>query len=256
MRASADGTGTETTATHDRADAGSIRAIAILATVALSFAAACAPPFAAKRNVLGAEKQATATVISTGEPSRRTRNVLYDRDLVGRYRKDPVGALAELHADLVAGRLPPEAVGALAELCFHHARKGGGQPYYLASALYAWAFLFPDDRRLRPDRFDPFVRLNNDLYNRGVSLGLPKGDRREFRSGGPLRCRSAARDRVGRGALRRGGRRLDDFLRRPSRGARPLRALQLTGARRAARRRYRPFESQGRRSPGPRTACR
>jgi hypothetical protein len=172
----------ETTATRDPRNAWSNRSIAVLAAVGLSLAAACAPPFAARRNVLGAEKQATANVISTGEPSRRTRNVLYDRDLVGRYRKDPAGALADLHGDLVAGRLPPEAVGALAELAFHHARKGGGQPYYLASALYAWAFLFPDDRRLRPDRFDPFVRLNNELYNRGLSHGLMKDRHVDLRS--------------------------------------------------------------------------
>src|SRR4030095_1720597 len=113
---------------------GAIRAIVALTAIALSLATACTPPFATKHNVVGAEHQATANVIATGELSRRTQNVLYDRDLVAQYRKDPEGALAQLHRDLEAGMLPPEAVGALAELCFHHARKGGGQPYYLASA--------------------------------------------------------------------------------------------------------------------------
>jgi pimeloyl-ACP methyl ester carboxylesterase len=161
------------------------RASVALAALALSLAAACAPPFAIKRDVRGAERQATANVISTGEPSRRTRNVLYDRELVARYRKDPKGALAELHANLVAGRLPPEGVGALAELSFHQARKGPKaerQSYYLASALYAWAFLFPEDHRLRPERFDPFVRLTNEIYNRGLMLGLLRDGKIDLRS--------------------------------------------------------------------------
>jgi len=112
------------------------RATVLLAYGALSVLAACAPPFAMKRNVLGAQRQAAANVLVTGEISRRTDNVLYEHDLVARYADDPVGALAELHGELVRNQLRPESVIALAEVAFHHARYGGGgRPYYLASAL-------------------------------------------------------------------------------------------------------------------------
>ena len=154
-----------------------------LVAVALSLATACAPPFAVKRNVLGAQKDASASVITTGELSRRTRNVLYTHDLVERFKKDPEGALAELHRELVAGELPPRRITALAELAFYHARHGGGRPYYLASALYAWAFLFPDDPRERPDLLDAYVRPANEIYNRGLAEGLSTDGTVDLRSG-------------------------------------------------------------------------
>ena len=31
------------------------------------------------------------------------------------------------------------------------AERGGGRPYYLAAAMYAWEYLFPDDPKLRPE---------------------------------------------------------------------------------------------------------
>jgi hypothetical protein len=149
------------------------RSAVLLACTALSVLTACAPPFAMKRNVLGAQRQAATNVLTTGEISRRTHNVLYEHDLVARYADDPVGALAELHGELVRNELRPESVIALAELAFHHARYGGGgRPYYLASALYAWAYLFPDDPALVPDRYSPRVRFACELYNRGLAQGL------------------------------------------------------------------------------------
>ena len=57
-----------------------------------------------------------------------------------------------------------------------------GSPYYLASALYAWAYLFPDDPKAAPDRFDPRVASACDLYNRGLTQGSEAG--RPSRPGG------------------------------------------------------------------------
>lgn len=122
-------------------------------------------------------------MLTTGKLSRRTRNVLYRRDLVVRYRKDPQSAIAQLHTELVAGALLPESVSALAEVSFHHALHGGGRPYFLAAALYAWAYLFPDDPRTMPDRFNPRVRLATEIYNRGLTRGLLKDGNVDLRSG-------------------------------------------------------------------------
>jgi hypothetical protein len=58
---------------------------------------------------------------------------------------------------------------ALAELSFHHAQHGGGRPYDLATAVYAWAFLFPDSGGKVPDPYDPRLRLATDLYNRAIT---------------------------------------------------------------------------------------
>ena len=102
-------------------------------------------------------------------------NLLYDRDLVARYADDPAGTFVTLNGDFVAGRLQPKDAVSLAELAFLHAGNGGGSPYYLAAAVYGWAYLFPRDAAATPRRFDPRVRLACDLYNRGLSEGLKKG---------------------------------------------------------------------------------
>ena len=140
-------------------------------------ATACAPPFQARHvSAREARKQVTSNALTTGEISRRTHNLLYDQDLVERYDDDPAGALAVLHTALLAGRLRPEHTVGLAELAFRHAENGGGSPYYLATAVYAWAYLFPDDKSAIPDNFEPRVRLACELYNRGLTEGLKQGD--------------------------------------------------------------------------------
>ena len=153
-------------------DRGGAWTAGIPACVVLVLATSCAPPFAIRRNLEGAQRAATTNVISTGGLTRRSQNLLYERDLRERFREDPAGALAQLHADLVADRLDARELGPLAELTFHYARDRGGSPYYLAAALYAWAYLFPDDPKDRPDRLDPSVRLATEIYNRGLSKGL------------------------------------------------------------------------------------
>ncbi|MFN7956531.1 MAG: alpha/beta hydrolase, partial [bacterium] len=45
-------------------------------------------------------------------------------------------------------------------------------PWFLAAALYAYAFLFPSDAALRPEPSDPRYRLALDLHNRGLAAGL------------------------------------------------------------------------------------
>jgi hypothetical protein len=155
----------------------SVLAPVALAGACLLFAAGCGAPFTVQRNSLGAERKAIQNVISTGEPSRRTLNVVYERDLTALWKKDPKAALAELHQDLVAGKLRSGGIGALAELSFHYARHGGGKPYYLASALYAWAFLFPDDKTQLPDRLDPATHLAREIYNRGITQGFLSADK-------------------------------------------------------------------------------
>ena len=49
--------------------------------------------------------------------------------------------------------------------------------YFLAAAVYAYVFLFPDDHAKDPLPYDPRLRLAMDLYNRAVTNGLraPKG---------------------------------------------------------------------------------
>jgi hypothetical protein len=116
------------------------------------------------------------TELTSGELSQHTRNFIFEKDLSERFAKDPAGVLRELHASFAAGKELHENIAAVAELCFHYAEHGGGRPYYLATAAYAWTYIFPTDPALRPDRFSPRLRLACDLYNRAVTAAMKDGN--------------------------------------------------------------------------------
>ena len=159
------------------------RPITLAIVGVLVLAAACAPPIAVRRDIRGAQRLAASSVLTSGEVSRRSRNLLYARDLLEAWAEDRPGALATLHDDFVHGRLLPEDAALLSELSFYHGQHGGGSPYFLASALYAWRYLFLDDPHATPDRFDRRVMVVSELYNRGLARGLAKGDRVDLRPG-------------------------------------------------------------------------
>ena len=47
----------------------------------------------------------------------------------------------------------------------------------MSSAVYAYAFLFPNAPEQRPSRFDPRVRTASDLYNRSLTSSFASADR-------------------------------------------------------------------------------
>jgi hypothetical protein len=64
----------------------------------------------------------------------------------------------------------------LAELLYVHALADAKTTYYLASAVYAYAFLFPAKAADSPSPYDPRLTIALDLYNSGIAAGLtPKG---------------------------------------------------------------------------------
>jgi pimeloyl-ACP methyl ester carboxylesterase len=147
---------------------------------ALLLASACASPSVRVELVDGrrVHEELTRNVLSAGELSAPSRALLVRLDSYREFRRRPEIVLGELHAGLKAG--DSDRLFALAEASFLHAEQGGDRSWYLASAVYAWAFLFPQDRvRITPT--DPRVRLAFDLYNRGIAEGLATPDGREVR---------------------------------------------------------------------------
>jgi pimeloyl-ACP methyl ester carboxylesterase len=143
----------------------------LLAAVLL--AVGCAGPISVERvDHATVHQELTRNVLSAHTLSDQTRNVLRQRSLTDLYREKPEYAIADLHAAVVAGRGQANEVFALAEMSFLHAEERSGRPYYLASALYAYAFLFPGPTGQPPDPYDPRLRLASDLYNRGLTSGL------------------------------------------------------------------------------------
>jgi pimeloyl-ACP methyl ester carboxylesterase len=154
------------------------RCAVALAIIAL-FASGCATPVGVSRlNEQAAHRKLNANVLSAGKPSAYSTQILERTALGQRYKKEPEAVLAELNSGL--GK-PDESdrLFALAELSFAHAESSHNQSYFLASAAYAYAFLFPADPADAPGPYDPRVRLAVDLYDRGIALGLATKDGKE-----------------------------------------------------------------------------
>jgi pimeloyl-ACP methyl ester carboxylesterase len=153
-------------------------ALSASAGLLLLVLAACAPPIQVERaDPRAVQRELTSNVISTGDISEPTQIVLHRQGLTERFESNPEGAIASLHRTVTTGEPDPDLLFALAEMSFRHAEDSGKQPYYLATAIYAFAFLFPGDPAQRPDGFDPRLRTASDLYNRGLTSGFASADR-------------------------------------------------------------------------------
>jgi pimeloyl-ACP methyl ester carboxylesterase len=64
----------------------------------------------------------------------------------------------------------------VAEASFLHAERTGNRSYYLAAAIYAWTYLFPEDAAEAPNPFDPRFGLAASLYNRGLTSAFEAGE--------------------------------------------------------------------------------
>ena len=150
------------------------RLLAMLASALPLVAAACAPPVGAVRvDPQVVQCELTGSVLTTGELSRSAKNALFLHGLNHNFEDEPEAALGRLRDDILAGRGGQDLMPAAAELSFFDADQSGNRSYYLAAAVYAWIFLFPDESGERPpDPLDPRLRMAADLYNRGITLGL------------------------------------------------------------------------------------
>jgi PGAP1-like protein len=149
-----------------------------LSAGALLLLTACATPVQVERvDPTLVNRELTSNVISTGNISEPTQIVLRREDLAPLFADDPQQAIASLHRMVIVGMPDPDGLFALSELSFRYAEDSGKPAYYLASAVYAFVFLFPDDPAQRPNRFDPRVRIASDLYNRSLIAAFASPDR-------------------------------------------------------------------------------
>jgi len=149
-----------------------------LAIIAV-FASGCATPVGVTRvDEQAAHRELNASILSTGKPSAYSTQLLERKALGERFDQDPERVLAELNSGL---GWPDERdrLFALSELSFSYAEASRNQSYYLASAVYAYAFLFPSTPADAPGEYDPRLRLAVDLYNRSIALGLATNDGKE-----------------------------------------------------------------------------
>jgi pimeloyl-ACP methyl ester carboxylesterase len=146
-----------------------------LLVVGVLHAAACATPVGVDPIAPEAfRREVTASALSGDTPSVFSEQVLQRFNLRERFEREPMAALAELHAslDTEGGE---NRLFALAELSYLHAHQTDMHSYYLASAVYAYAFIFRGEGVPPPGALDPRTRLAAELYNRALAEGLRSG---------------------------------------------------------------------------------
>ena len=157
------------------------RRLALLGALGLALAACAGPVSTVRVDPEVALRDLGRSAIATGKASLPTRNVLFEHGLFEAFDKRPETAIAELHRTMVASRGDQDLLFALAELSLLHARAAAKPDYHLAAAVYAYAFLFPEDTGgAAPGRFDPRLRSAADLYNRALTVSLASGDGSEI----------------------------------------------------------------------------
>jgi pimeloyl-ACP methyl ester carboxylesterase len=117
----------------------------------------------------------TGNVLSTERPSSFSARELVNLNLYQRFEEDPVGALAEMHAGLAPDG-DEDRIFALAELSFFYANNSGDRSYYLAAAVYAYAFLMPGQHGTPPKGIDPRLRWAADIYNQALTQAAKSAD--------------------------------------------------------------------------------
>jgi pimeloyl-ACP methyl ester carboxylesterase len=149
------------------------------ALVACVLISGCAAPFGVRRaSPEAVHRSLTANVLSTGELSNFSEIALHRLNLTDAYRDDPEATLGKMREELRSGRLSNDGPFVLAELSFQHALGDGGKPHFLAAAVYAYAYLFPEDPQALPPPFDPRQRVAMDLYNRSLTEAFKSADGR------------------------------------------------------------------------------
>jgi pimeloyl-ACP methyl ester carboxylesterase len=156
-----------------------------LSVAVLGIVAGCATPIGVRPiGPDAAERDLESNILNNGRPSPETLQQLLRRGLYDLYQKYPEQTLAKLREEERSGG-EEDLLFALAELSFEHGLRSGDRRYFLASALYAYATLFPENplQSLRP--VDPRYRLAFDLYDRGLVRTFLAPDRPQlaFESG-------------------------------------------------------------------------
>lgn len=144
---------------------------------------ACVTPPVGVRRVPARDvhRALTANVLTVGEPSPASTQILNHLNLFALYEDDPDAAIGLLRAAVLATTDRSDLLFALAELEFHRGeglRRIEARPHFLSSAFYAQVFMGSLSGGEAAIALDPRLRLAANLYNRGLALGLATDDGR------------------------------------------------------------------------------
>lgn len=178
--------------------------LGVLALAWIWLGAGCSTPIGVDEvQPLQSYKQINANAINSRKTTDITKAVLHRFDLAGLFRKYPEEALRELFKKSIQDPRR-DILFALSELSYeygdqlrHSVKRGESQRaagMYLTSAIFAYFYLFDQDKPDLPTAFQREFRVACDLYNRGLGRALASGN-------GPLIDIKPGVMPVGRGEL-------------------------------------------------------
>lgn len=155
----------------------------LIAGVFLAMAGCATPVGVNYFNEQESYRNLTANVLTHSNLSARTMQILHRAALSEKFETDPEDVIVRIHKGFPTVN-ESDQLFALSELSFLHAMQTRKNAYYLASAVYAYAFLFSRGPT-EFDAFDPRLRTAVDIYNLGIAEGfaLPDSHEIEFKAG-------------------------------------------------------------------------
>ena len=145
------------------------RQTGVLAGVLLLCAACATPVGVVHGSTQDVYRTLTRSVLSAGRLSPLSEQTLRHLGLEKRFQGKPEAVIAQLRGD--GTNLGGDVLFTLAETSFLYAEQVQRQDYYLAAAVYAYAFML-ETRGTLAVALDPRARLAADIYNLGLVRGL------------------------------------------------------------------------------------
>lgn len=165
---------------------GMIRRVRLFAASLLLLGGCAAPLSVQQLDPRAAYRRLERSALAEKALSESTRTTLRRHGLLEGLRASPGETIAALHARIVGSPAAWSELFALAETSYLLGRETGSQSRFLAAAVYAYAYLFPEAGSAdRPNPFDPRLRQASDVYNLALAAAFSAegGGPASFRSG-------------------------------------------------------------------------
>jgi triacylglycerol esterase/lipase EstA (alpha/beta hydrolase family) len=148
------------------------RRLSLLACLLLALAACSAPVTVERVSLRTAYEELNRTALSSDQLSEPTRTVLRRAALLDVFDTQPDAAIAALRAQAITAGMQWPDLYALSEMNYEVGRRIRSQPKLLASALYAYAVLFPAGDADRPSPYSPQFLHAANFYNLALTQVL------------------------------------------------------------------------------------
>ena len=148
------------------------RRLGLLACLLLALAACGAPVKVDRVGLRTAYDDLNRTALSSDQLSEATRTVLRRAALLEVFDSRPDDAITALRAQAIATGMHWPDLYALAELNYYEGRRTKSKAMLLASALYAYAVLFPGGEVDRPSPYSRQFLQAADFYNLALTQVL------------------------------------------------------------------------------------